>query len=96
MIKQILHLFKGKKNYFTFSASSDTTRYEREIKSIKIKISGPWIIMDFRGRSFLYNMIRRMAAAFVEYAKGTMVIADVEKMFTVNDRSNLTSTAPPQ
>lgn len=95
-INEILHLFKGKKNYFTFSASSDTTRYEREIKSIKIKISGPWIIMDFRGRSFLYNMIRRMAAAFVEYAKGTMVIADVEKMFTVNDRSNLTSTAPPQ
>lgn len=93
-IQEILPLFKGKKNYFTFSASSDTKRYEREIKSIKIKVSGPWIIMDFRGRSFLYNMIRRMAAAFVDYAKGGTTMADVEEMFSVNDRSNLTSTAP--
>jgi tRNA pseudouridine38-40 synthase len=93
-IHEILPLFKGKKNYFTFSASSDTKRYEREIKSIRIKVSGPWIIMDFKGRSFLYNMIRRMAAAFVDYAKGSTNMNDVEKMFEISDRSNLTSTAP--
>ena len=95
-INEILHLFKGKKNYFTFSASSDTKRYEREINSIKIKSVGPWIIMDFRGRSFLYNMIRRMVAAFIDYARGTTTIADVEKMFEESKRANLTSTAPAQ
>ena len=95
-MKGLLPLFKGRKNYFSFSAASDREDHFREIKSIKIKKSGPWITFDFKGRGFLYNMVRRITAAFVEHAKGNLSAADIDGLFGVQDRSNLTFTAPPQ
>jgi tRNA pseudouridine38-40 synthase len=95
-VRSLFHLFKGKKNYFTFSASSDSDKFDREIRSIKIKRNGPWVMIDFKGRSFLYNMVRRMTAAFVEHAKGNISTEQIEKMFEIKDRANLTFTAPAQ
>jgi tRNA pseudouridine38-40 synthase len=94
-MRTLLPLFKGRKNYFSFSAASDKEDHFREVKSIAIKKRGPWITLDFKGRGFLYNMIRRITAAMVEHAKGNLSFKDIEDLFKSEDRSKLTFTAPP-
>ncbi len=96
-IREIIPLFIGMKNYLTFSAaSSDAKRYERELKSITVSKKGPWIIIDYKGKSFLHNMLRKVTAALVYYAKGSLTRAQVEKMFEKQDRSLMQYMAPPQ
>lgn len=95
-MKRLLPLFKGRKDYFTFSAASDKEDHFREVKSISIRKKGPWITLDFKGRGFLYNMIRRITGAMVEHAKGALSYTDIEELFGAHDRSKLACTAPPQ
>lgn len=96
-IKKILQLFKGKKNYFSFSTSdADTKNYERQILNIKIKRENKYVFFDFFGQSFLYNMIRKIVGCFIEYVFDKMTEDDIEIMFKKNDRTILKTIAPPQ
>jgi len=96
-MKTAIPLFIGMKNYLTFSAAgTDTKRFERELKSVVIRKKGPWIIIDYKGKSFLHNMLRKVTAALVYYAKGSLTYAQLEEMFVKQDRSLMQYMAPPQ
>ncbi len=94
-MRSILPLFKGEKNYFSFSSAGTQYKdYLRTVDSIKIKKQGKWIITDFTAKSFLYNMIRKIMSALVSYAQGGLAKKDVERMFSQQDRSISRHTAP--
>jgi tRNA pseudouridine38-40 synthase len=96
-MREILPAFKGMKNYFTFStAGSDRASYERELRSITIKKQGAWITIDYKGRSFVYNMLRKITAALVFYARGEFTKEQIAEMFEKQDRSLLQYKAPAQ
>jgi tRNA pseudouridine38-40 synthase len=95
-MQPLLPLFKGEKNYFSFSSSgSGHSGYIRTVDDIKIKKQGRWVMIDFKAKSFLYNMIRKIMSALVSCSLGEMTKQDVEKMFKNEDRSVLRHMAPP-
>jgi tRNA pseudouridine38-40 synthase len=92
---EALPLFAGRKNYTAFSASgSEAEDFVRSFDSIKVKKAGKLVILDFTGRTFLYKMIRKVTAALVSYAFGKLSKADIEEMFTAQDRKLLKGCAP--
>lgn len=94
-MREVLEVFKGVKNYYSFSASGSPAKsYERSFDSIKIKKEGKFIIMDFQGKAFLYRMIRRVTACIVKYALGGITKQEIEKMFVTQDRQIMRDTAP--
>ncbi len=94
-IKEILHLFKGKKNFFSFSTSDDKIKdYEKIIYNINLKKQGKLLILDFFGQSFLYNMIRKIVGCLIEYSFDKITKKDIELMFKNEDRTILKTIAP--
>lgn len=95
-MKELLPLFRGVKNYFSFSRAGDENKkYERQINSIGISRKGRFVYLDFRGRGFLYNMIRKITAVFVLYSRGAIAYSDVERMFAEQNRDTARHIAPP-
>ncbi len=91
------NLFVGEHNFFSFSkAGGSSDDYVRTVKSIIVRSRGKWITVDFMGKSFLYNMIRRIMAVMVMYAYGEVDAEDIKKMLQSKDRSLVRHTAPPQ
>jgi len=90
-------LFIGEHDFFSFSkAGGSSDDYVRAIKDIKVRSRGKWITVDFRGKSFLYNMIRRIMAVMVMYAKGEVNASDINNMLNNRDRALVRHTAPAQ
>ncbi|MFP4465722.1 MAG: tRNA pseudouridine(38-40) synthase TruA [Candidatus Goldiibacteriota bacterium] len=96
-MKEILPMFEGVKDYFSFSRSgSEAVRFERRIDKIKIQKKDRWIMIDFFGKGFLYQQIRRMAAVFAAYASGDIKKDLIQEMFEKRDRNLFKESAPPQ
>lgn len=96
-MRALLGLFKGKKDYKAFSGSGTQHKdFLRTVDSIKIKTEGKWVIIDFKAKSFLYNMIRKITAALVSHGLGEMSKNEIERMFTTGDRSINRHMAPPE
>ncbi|MBN2755056.1 MAG: tRNA pseudouridine(38-40) synthase TruA [Candidatus Goldbacteria bacterium] len=96
-LRQAAAVLTGRHNFFSFSkAGNDTKEYTRTIDSIKVKKNGKWIILDFKGKSFLYNMVRRLTAIIVLYGQGQISVQDIKKMLETQDRALVRNTAPPQ
>lgn len=94
-MKSLLPLFKGKKDYTAFSGSGNQHKdFMRTVDSINIKKQGKWIILDFKAKSFLYNMIRKITAALVSHGQAGMSRNEIEQMFKTGDRSINRHMAP--
>ncbi|HDT14595.1 MAG TPA: tRNA pseudouridine(38-40) synthase TruA [Firmicutes bacterium] len=94
-MEEIFPFFEGVKDYFSFSRSgSEAVQFERRVDGIKIKKNGKWITLDFFGKGFLYQQIRRMAAVFAAYAAGDIGREIISDMFAVRDRSVFRESAP--
>jgi tRNA pseudouridine38-40 synthase len=94
-MRSALSLFKGKKDYTAFSgAGSQQKDFIRTVDSIKIQKQGKWIMIDFKAKSFLYNMIRKITAALVSHGLNEMSKHEIEQMFKTGDRSINRHMAP--
>lgn len=71
-----LDLFIGRKDFKNFSKSGARGRY-RTVESIQLTRSGGCLLIDFRGTSFLHNMLRRIVAAALSVAKGSATTAEI-------------------
>lgn len=92
---EIIDLFKGIKDFYSFSSSgSEAKETRKEILNLKIKKQNKFIIFDFIGKSFLYNMIRKIVGVFVEYSLNKITQKEIEMMFEKHDRSILKTIAP--
>jgi len=75
-----LDIFVGKHDFRNFCRTDnvpDTVREVLELKAWKSESDGRIIGFEIRGRAFLWNMVRRIAAALTGLAKGTMDIEEV-------------------
>jgi tRNA pseudouridine38-40 synthase len=89
-------LFKGEKNYKAFSNSGiQHEDFIRTVDSININKQGKLIIIDFKAKSFLYNMIRKITGALVSHGLNELSANEIERMFKTGDRSINRNMAPP-
>lgn len=96
-MKNILCLFQGEKNYFSFSGSgTDYDSYIRKINDIKIKTKDNWVFIDFFAKSFLQFMIRKITAVLISFSQDIISREEIEKMFAIQDRTISNKIAPPQ
>lgn len=89
-----LDLFVGRKDFKNFSKSGARGRY-RTVESIHSARKDGCFVIDFRGTSFLHNMLRRITAAAVSVAKGAATIGEIETALQGN-ASRSFGLAPPE
>ncbi len=75
-MRDAARLLEGRHDFRAFSrARGDTIRV---LTSVAITPSGPWILLDFRGEAFLWNMVRRLVSALEKVGRGQLDVATVE------------------
>jgi len=95
-IRQILPIFTGNKNYFSFSKSgSDDRQFVRSIDKLRVVKKNKWIYFDYEGQGFLYQMLRKITSVFIMFAKDKIEKGLVEEMFEKQDRRLFGYIAPP-
>jgi tRNA pseudouridine38-40 synthase len=96
-MKEILCLFQGEKDYYSFSGSgTDYKSHVRKINQINVKLKNKFIFIDFFGKAFLHFMIRKITGTIVSFSMDKISKEDIEKMFMVHDRTISNVVAPPQ
>ena len=79
------------------SVSCTARRTSLDLWPVEIGAPGDGIIvMDFRCRSFLQNMVRILAGCIVACGEGRMATDDLRRMLETGERSRRAVTLPPQ
>lgn len=86
--------FVGQRDFKNFSKSGSKGRY-RSIDRILISEGEGCLLIDFYGRSFLHNMIRRVVAAALALATGQVEEGDVLRALNGEGTKSF-GLAPPQ
>ncbi len=68
-------LFKGRHDFNRFTRVKNGT--VKTIDSIELKEHTPFVILDVRGQSFLWSMIRRIVAAIILYSEGDIEVPEI-------------------
>ncbi|MCX7717338.1 MAG: tRNA pseudouridine(38-40) synthase TruA [Candidatus Sumerlaeaceae bacterium] len=90
-------VFEGHHDFSAFRAVTCTavrTRLTMQRPVITFAPDG-LIVMDFRCRSFLQNMVRIMAGAIVACGRGKLTPSDIRKMLDTGSRQNEAVTLAP-
>lgn len=87
--------FVGEHDFAVFrSTGSDTNTTVRTVSEAVIEQSGIFVTFSVTADGFLYNMVRKMAAALIEVGSGKMTKAGLEALF--REGAVFTLVAPPQ
>jgi tRNA pseudouridine38-40 synthase len=66
------------------------------LKSLELAEEGPFLLLRFRARHFLWKMVRRLTGALLEVGRGKAGPAELEASLRQPDRRWAPFTAPPQ
>src|SRR5580700_3932695 len=96
--------FVGIHDFSSFAASTGSEdadkerNMEREIFSAELTRSedGEELWFTVHGRSFLRYMVRKMVGALLEVGRGELAPDDIDRLYTLRDRSRSGPTVPPQ
>jgi len=89
--------FLGEHDFRAFMASGSSVKNTvRNIYSIEIKREGDFILFDFSGNGFLYNMVRIMTGTLVDVGRGFLEACKLPEIILSKERVNTGHTAPPQ
>ncbi len=87
--------FLGEKDFAAFrSTGSDTATTVRTVSEASVKRRGEFIVFSVTADGFLYNMVRKMAAALIEV--GYKKMSKEEVCSLLNAGAVFTRVAPPQ
>ncbi len=92
-IKNAVGLFVGEHDFTNF-ARLDGRNPVRRIRKARV-LPGRIMKMDFEGNSFLWNQVRRMAAAAEKAGRGEISAEDIGNALRVKCRKSF-GTAPPE
>jgi tRNA pseudouridine38-40 synthase len=96
-IRTAAHLFAGMHDFKYFIKSSSYTNTVRTIDSVRVLKFQNHIAIDFKARSFGWNMIRRIVYAIQSYEAGNITIRDIEDMLKEDvSKSAAIGLAPPE
>ncbi len=70
LLRESAGIFQGEHDFRNFTRARKNTVIK--IKKIEISENGNMILIDFYARNFLWNMIRRIVAAMLSYARGNI------------------------
>ena len=88
-------VFVGKNDFHAFmSTGSDTLTTVRTVTAASVKRNNGMIVFSVSADGFLYNMVRKMAAALIEVGKGKMTEDRLQSLLTAD--ATFTPVAPPQ
>lgn len=87
-------LFEGEHNFSNF-ARLDGRNPVRKIDKVRVIKEGEIIKIDFIGKSFLWNQIRRMVSAMIKVGKNEADVNDVKKALYCKEKKNF-GVAPAQ
>lgn len=79
-------ILKGKHDFRRFCKNDDRNTV-RILKEVRVLPLGNWLVIDFKAREFLRNMVRRMVAALESVGRGTATIKELEKALEGEDKS---------
>lgn len=79
-------LFEGEHDFIRF-CRPDGKDTVLTLDSVQCTLSGNVIFLDFNGRYYLWNMIRRISAAIIAVGKGRVDISDVEDALNGADKT---------
>jgi tRNA pseudouridine38-40 synthase len=96
--------FVGLHDFASFAASTGSEEddkersTEREIYSAELLRSpdDQDLVFTVRGRSFLRYMVRKMTGTLLDVGRGKLQPDDIDRLFTLRDRSKSGPTVPPQ
>jgi tRNA pseudouridine38-40 synthase len=96
--------FVGPHDFASFAASTGSEENDKERSTIReIYASdlarsddGEELVYTVRGRSFLRYMVRKMVGTLLDVGRGKLMSADIERLYTLKDRSKSGPTVPPQ
>ncbi len=94
-MKQASKYFIGVKDFTSYSTSSSKKKsMVREINSIYVEKQDGLIKITFMGKSFLYNMIRRMTGSLIEVGLGNIEPEDIPIIINNKERKKSGLIAP--
>jgi len=97
LIKKATKILEGKHNFSAFrNIGCTATRTILHLEPIDLTIDGDYIALDFKCRSFLYNMVRIIVGLLIEIGRKKLPLSIIEEMFETGVRSAHIPTAPPQ
>jgi tRNA pseudouridine38-40 synthase len=96
--------FVGVHDFASFAASTGSEEddkersTEREIYSAELRRSpdDQELVFTVRGRSFLRYMVRKMTGTLLDVGRRRLQPDDIDRLFTLRDRSKSGPTVPPQ
>ena len=93
MLAQAAELFRGEHDFRHF-CRSDGRETVRELREVRVLSLGRMVALEFEGREFLWNMVRRMVAAIDQVGSGRIDLDRLERALEQGDDS--LGLAPPE
>ena len=94
-MKELIYVFLGQHDFRSFSdMKSNKKSTVRDIYSIRIFEHDGIIHIEYTGNGFLYHMVRKITAAFMEVGLGVKTIDDIKDILEKQDRQAFKSMAP--
>ncbi len=92
-VRDSLALFAGRRDFVNFSKSGAAGRF-RSIERIDVTERERWLELDFYGRSFLHNMIRRIVSAAVMVSERKAEDEDISRALEGGERMSFGLARP--
>ncbi|MCC7573390.1 MAG: hypothetical protein KO464_08375 [Candidatus Methanofastidiosum sp.] len=89
LISKGLSFFSGTHDFFSFSKYNRIEDTKRTIET-NYRKEGPIYVLEFTGKGFLWQMIRRIVGSIVDYANGNM--SEIEIVSALNGETTLNAT----
>lgn len=93
-MKEVMHVFKGEKDFISFS-KSDGEGTIREIYDIDIIKKDPFIVFYVKANGFLRGMVRLIVRVLVDVGYHFIDKSDVENILNARRRGIIKGIAPP-
>jgi tRNA pseudouridine38-40 synthase len=93
MMQKASKLMEGEHNFKNFSKRCEREPI-RNVYSIKITQNNKVIVFDVVGRSFLWNMVRKMVKILTMIGKGDMLIDEIKILFNPDIHASITPVPP--
>lgn len=94
-VRECAALFVGRHDFSNFARLEKHKNPVRTINSIEVLDGGPVTVLQFRGESFLWEMVRRITTAILMCSRGELSPREIEAMLNREVERKL-PPAPPE
>ncbi len=93
-MNQAIELFIGKKNYASFTGTTEYDDYVREVTKIEIVKQDDLIVFKVAGTGFMRYMVRNIVGTLLAYSRGNYSYQDLEDLFNNPEKGKSHYKAP--